>query len=736
MAMVLMSDQMTHEEVLIAIRDMDISRREHLKVRRSYAMMSSGQEDGPPAAPSFQVDGGESALVNDPDAFSMSSDGEAEVWAMPESAGPGEDDAPAALAAVNQDRRKTWKQNRDKRRQLRTDRKSHHKPGGACACVASRGAGRARVDEFCVPAKDFEVPVSMSRAYPQQSQGGSRQDSEGEDGRAQHLGAFHWGDPGAEASEDQIGASVVFENARTGLQMSRGRVGAFEDPEGRQDCEIQGGTFRGQPVRGSAELGMADSGQDEDQKDSAWDYGARGTCAPGNLAKADHRAAAAADRIASPIKRRQDSDGEAMDAAGLRIMGAKSAAAEAAGGVGNEGGMSFVAGSAAGGAPAADARPPGSGSSSQGESANAGLHRGGASRGQKPGDGVSGKAARAGGGQRRGAAGDRDSGPGGPPDMRTADSSGLARDSKGRTPSEGGPSSRLFASGLVAIGSAGSLATGARRSIPGAAAAQPQEAMPSEMRRQEQQKEWKEAGWKTHRNSGQVQKQRMEEALGHLGCCMEVALPQVQERQELFRSSSKRKLAEAAKDNAHNNFWVYLGQWFFARRPAPAMNETCVLQRDRPVEWVGGGVQRPGRQALLEVDDRAIAFIPVVTPKFDPARCIFATASDCGGVGSDDCLFFRSRPASRASLTMLQRMGSERGSFPLAWRACRVKRQVASTLARETFALPGAFAETQWLHSAFEDVEESWVGQANGANGKKAGTLVQGQATPWVPSSL
>eukprot|EP00959_Pyramimonas_sp_CCMP1952_P208222 4355891-Pyramimonas_sp.AAC.1 len=89
--------------------------------------------------------------------------------------------------------------------------------------------------------------------------------------------------------------------------------------------------------------------------------------------------------------------------------------------------------------------------------------------------------------------------------------------------------------------------------------------------------------------------------------------------------------------------------------------------------------------------------MPVIIHKFDPSRCIFATASDCGGVGSDDCMFPQQAWQVYLADNALAH-GQRARATPLAWRSCRVKRQVASTLAGETLALSGALAEAQWLH--------------------------------------
>ncbi|CAK0825434.1 unnamed protein product, partial [Prorocentrum cordatum] len=127
MVKVLMRDQKDYKSALWAIREMDISHREHLKARRTYATM--GSEAPLPQVPTYQVERDDESLLDYSDVSSMDSDGEAEVWAILESADVGEDDAPAALAAINQERRKTWRQNRDLKRQLKTDRKFYDRSG-------------------------------------------------------------------------------------------------------------------------------------------------------------------------------------------------------------------------------------------------------------------------------------------------------------------------------------------------------------------------------------------------------------------------------------------------------------------------------------------------------------------------------------------------------------------------------------------------------------------------------
>ncbi|CAK0851532.1 unnamed protein product [Prorocentrum cordatum] len=133
MVKVLMKDQRSHAAALNAMPEMDITHREHLRARpKTYATMSSG--DGrsatapAPSMPTYQVEDDDS-LIDYSGVSSLNSEGEAEVWATPGA-------ADAALAALNQERGKTWKQNRDLKRQLKVDRKFY----GRSASAGARGA--------------------------------------------------------------------------------------------------------------------------------------------------------------------------------------------------------------------------------------------------------------------------------------------------------------------------------------------------------------------------------------------------------------------------------------------------------------------------------------------------------------------------------------------------------------------------------------------------------------------
>ncbi|CAK0797072.1 unnamed protein product [Prorocentrum cordatum] len=281
---VLMKDQKDYKSALSAIREMDISHREHLKARRTYATV-----------PTYQVDHDDESLLDYSDVSSMNSDGEAEVWAILESADVGEDDAPAALAAINQERRKTWKQNRDLKRQLKTDRKFHDRSG------QSRGSdGREKV---------------------------RRPGHRAADGAEEPPSACMLNCPGATVVDTAAGQGLVGEQA---LQQIEGQL-RLQDRSikgsgverhlrlraeqhvyfgTRQGFELQVETFQNQGRVDSAGLEVADVGHDaslnfihlprstwerprtmtdrmQSQTDSAWVYGATGTDVPENLNKGE-----------------------------------------------------------------------------------------------------------------------------------------------------------------------------------------------------------------------------------------------------------------------------------------------------------------------------------------------------------------------------------------------------------------------------------------------------------------
>eukprot|EP00959_Pyramimonas_sp_CCMP1952_P177693 3713903-Pyramimonas_sp.AAC.1 len=71
---------------------------------------------------------------------------------------------------------------------------------------------------------------------------------------------------------------------------------------------------------------------------------------------------------------------------------------------------------------------------------------------------------------------------------------------------------------------------------------------------------------------------------------------------------------------------------------------------------------------------------------------LFATASDCGGVAANSGDKPQQAWQVHAADAALSR-GSRARVTPLAWRSCRVKRQVPSTLAGEVQSLSAALAE-------------------------------------------
>ncbi|CAK0909117.1 unnamed protein product, partial [Prorocentrum cordatum] len=145
-----------YKAALAAIMEMDISHREHLSSKRrtfvtmepnSHAYTPKGAAPPPPTPPmSWPVEAGcdDESLLDYSDVSSMNSEGEMAVWAVLETADAGEDDAPAALAAINQERRKTWKDNKDLKRRLKVGRKFFDRSGarGTDGREKPRSSGR------------------------------------------------------------------------------------------------------------------------------------------------------------------------------------------------------------------------------------------------------------------------------------------------------------------------------------------------------------------------------------------------------------------------------------------------------------------------------------------------------------------------------------------------------------------------------------------------------------------
>ncbi|CAK0809373.1 unnamed protein product [Prorocentrum cordatum] len=120
------------------ILEMDISHRERLQRPQgrlahvahdssgTASMQTQGAVPPPPVPPSsWQVEGdaADDSLIDYSDVSPMASVGEMAVFAALEAADVGEDDAPEALAAIDEERRETWKERNDLKRRLKVDRK-------------------------------------------------------------------------------------------------------------------------------------------------------------------------------------------------------------------------------------------------------------------------------------------------------------------------------------------------------------------------------------------------------------------------------------------------------------------------------------------------------------------------------------------------------------------------------------------------------------------------------------
>ena len=122
---------------------------------------------------------------------------------------------------------------------------------------------------------------------------------------------------------------------------------------------------------------------------------------------------------------------------------------------------------------------------------------------------------------------------------------------------------------------------------------------------------------------------------------------------------------------------------------ASRLNKACigdVLEANRMVEHL-----------------RNTAQVPLIVWPFRPGRMVFATASDCGGVGGlDNDKVQQAWQVYAADASISE--GNLARVTPTAWRSSRIRRAVPSTLGGEVLALSGAVAEAEWLQMLFMDV--------------------------------
>ncbi|CAK0855864.1 unnamed protein product [Prorocentrum cordatum] len=100
----------SYKEALAAIREMDVARREHLSIHRSRAYHVEQSEDT-------------DSLLDWDDVSSLDTEGEAEIYVALDKMDLYDDELKYAFNTMQEDRRKTWKQNRDLKRKLKVDRK-------------------------------------------------------------------------------------------------------------------------------------------------------------------------------------------------------------------------------------------------------------------------------------------------------------------------------------------------------------------------------------------------------------------------------------------------------------------------------------------------------------------------------------------------------------------------------------------------------------------------------------
>ncbi|CAK0863674.1 unnamed protein product, partial [Prorocentrum cordatum] len=127
---VLMATKDSYPDALKAIREMDVTRKGHLAHQRARTYhtdrgsASSWTSQWTNNEPSYSVEDDEDdSMVDYDDVSSLNTEGENEIYLAIENLNLYDDELPVVFASMQEDRRKTWKQNRELKRKMKVDRR-------------------------------------------------------------------------------------------------------------------------------------------------------------------------------------------------------------------------------------------------------------------------------------------------------------------------------------------------------------------------------------------------------------------------------------------------------------------------------------------------------------------------------------------------------------------------------------------------------------------------------------